>query len=455
MRPELRSLAFAVAGALALATIPAAAFAQTAGQQCTDMQMAQHKCGQQSQSKKTDQDKSAQPENKYPNATRKEPKVKGVEAKEAKTLNAGLEAANSGDSAAALKDLQPIADSSKSPYAKALADLGLAQVKYKSGDTKGAIALQKQALDANALPNSNYFQGLESLAQMYIANEDYADALTTLNTWTQQSGAQSADVYALQGDAYYRLQKYPEAVAAIQKAKALSSTPQPSWDQIEMASYFAMDKYDEAAKLADAALAKDPNNSALLQNVIAIYVNSHQDQKALALLERARANGQITNPDEYMNMVKMYDNIALSAKDPTADAQKAVAVLKEGMQKGIVPPGAESYTLMGDSYAVAGDYKNAADAYAKAAPDAKTGEIDFKRGVMLQNLGRHSESRTALQQAIAKGGFQRIGQAYLALGAADLALKDRAGAIAAFKQAEQHASTRADAQQSLKQLGQK
>ncbi|HEU0277464.1 MAG TPA: tetratricopeptide repeat protein [Rhodanobacteraceae bacterium] len=289
MKPELRSLAFAVAGALALAVVPVTSHAQAAGQQCSDMQMLQHKCGdQKSQSKKADQGKSGEQANPYPNATRKEPKVQGVDSKEAKTLNAGLDAANSGDSATALKDLQPIADSSKSPYAKSLANLGLAQVKYKSGDIKGAIVLQKQALDAGTLPNSNYFQGLESLAQMYIQNEDYADALTTLNTWSQQSGAQSADVYALQGDAYYRLQKYPEAVAAIQKAKALSPTAQPSWDQIEMASYFAMDKYDQAAKLADAALAKDPNNSALLQNVIAIYVNSHQDQKALALLERAR-----------------------------------------------------------------------------------------------------------------------------------------------------------------------
>jgi hypothetical protein len=38
--------------------------------------------------------------------------------------------------------------------------LGLAQVKYRGGDTKGAIALQKQALDANALDNNSYFQGL-------------------------------------------------------------------------------------------------------------------------------------------------------------------------------------------------------------------------------------------------------------------------------------------------------
>ncbi|MDE2272321.1 MAG: tetratricopeptide repeat protein [Xanthomonadaceae bacterium] len=451
MKLDSRWLLGAMGSAFIMLSVSGAAVAQVGGTQCNDIQMLQHKCDQQ----KNTSEKPAEQKTKYPNATRKQPKNPGVSAREAKGLNEGLQAANSGDSATALKDLQPIADSGSNAYAKALATLGLAQVKYKSGDTKGAIALQKQALDSNALDNDSYFQGLETLAQMYIADEDYSDALTTLDAWNKQSGAQSADIYALQGNAYYRLQKYPEAVAAIQKAKSLTSQPQPSWDQIEMASYFAMDKYDDAAKLAEAALAKDPNNSTLLQNVIAIYINAHQDSKALALLERARANGQIKDAAGYMNMAKMYDNLGQNSSDPKVNAMKAVAVIKEGMSKGIVQPGYDTYKLLGDSYAIAGDYKNAVVEYGKASPDAKTGEVDFERGQMLEQLGRDKEARAALKQAIAKGGFKRMGAAYLTLGNAELALKNKAAAIAAYKQAEQDPETRADARRTLKQLGHK
>jgi tetratricopeptide (TPR) repeat protein len=457
MKLRSRLLVGGICSALALTVVPVVASAQTTGQECSDIQMLQHKCGQQQskQTKQTKQTEQTEQENKYPNATRKEPSKTGVSSKEAKPLNEGLQAANSGDSATALKDLQPIADSSDNAYAKSLAMLGLAQVKYRSGDTKGAIAMQKQALDSNALDNNSYFQALESLAQMYIADEDYSDALTTLDQWSKESGAQSADIEALKGNAYYRLQKYPEAVAAIQKAKTLTDKPQPGWDQIEMASYFAMDKYDEAAKLAEAALAKDPNNATLLQNVIAIYINAGQDKKALALLERARANGQIKDEAGYMNMARMYDNIGQNSPDPKANAMKAVGVLKEGMDKGIVQPGFDSYKLLGDSYAIAGDYKHAVEAYAKASPDAKNGEVDFRRGQMLENLDRHKEARDALKQAIAKGGFKRIGAAYLTLGNAELALKEKSAAIAAYKQAEQDPETRADARRTLKQLGHK
>ncbi|TAN05648.1 MAG: tetratricopeptide repeat protein [Rhodanobacteraceae bacterium] len=447
MKLDSRWLACGMCSALVLACLPLPALAQQAGQQCTDMQMLRHECGDKQQAKHA---KQAEQKSKYPNAKRKQPANTGVSPKLAKPLNAGLAAVNSGDTATALQDLQPIADSSDNAYAKALATLGLAQVKYRGGDTKGAIVLQKQALD-----NDSYFQGLETLAQLYIADEDYADALKALDTWNQQSGAQSADVYALQGNAYYRLQKYPQAVAAVQKAKSLTDKPQPSWDQIEMASYFAMDKYDDAAKLAEAALAKDPNNSTLLQNVIAIYVNAHQDKKALALLERARANGQIKDATGYMNMARMYDNLAQSSQDPKVDALKAVGVLKEGMDKGIIQPDYATYKLLGNSYQIGGDFHNAIAAYAKAAPTAPTGEVDFLRGQLLENLGQHAHARDALKQAIAKGGFKRMGAAYLVLGNAELALKDRAAARAAYQKAEQDPETRADAQRTLKQLGHK
>ena len=84
-----------------------------------------------------------------------------------------------------------------------------------------------------------------------------------------------------------------------------------------------------------------------------------------------------------------------------------------------------------------------------------TGEVDFLRGQMLENLNRHKEARDALKQAIAKGGLKRIGAAYLTLGNAELALNDKAAARAAYQKAEQDPETRANAQRTLKQMGHK
>jgi tetratricopeptide (TPR) repeat protein len=367
MKLDSRLLICGLSVALILSSGAALAqMSSTAGQSCSDIQMMQNKCGQQDKKKEKPQEtEESKQTNQYPNATRQEPKNTTVNDKEAKALNEGLNATNNGDTATAQKDLQPIADNDSNAFAKAMALRGLAQLRYNSGDTKGAIALQKQAVDLNSLPNKDYFPALFVLAQMYIADEDYSDALNALNQWMQQSGSQSADAYALKGNALYRLEKYPEAVEAILKAKSMTDEPKPDWDQLLMASYFAEDKYDDAAKVAEAALAKDPNNAKLLMNVVQIYTNAHEYDKALPLLERARTNGQITDETTYLNMAKLYFNIALEGKDTKGNALKSAQVIEEGMDKGIIKPNSDNYKLLGDAYHLAGDDTKANAAYDK------------------------------------------------------------------------------------------
>jgi tetratricopeptide (TPR) repeat protein len=109
----------------------------------------------------------------YPNATRTAPKLDLTSEKESKALNAGLDAANSGDKAKATELLQPIIDNSKSKYAKALAMQGMASLAYNGGDVKGAIKLLQQALADGVMPNDTYFQLEYELAQFYLADQQY------------------------------------------------------------------------------------------------------------------------------------------------------------------------------------------------------------------------------------------------------------------------------------------
>ena len=73
----------------------------------------------------------------YPNATRKEPKLDLTSEKDQKAINDGLDAVNNQDKEKAIQILQPIADSSKSKYAQALALQGLANVHYNDGTVLG------------------------------------------------------------------------------------------------------------------------------------------------------------------------------------------------------------------------------------------------------------------------------------------------------------------------------
>lgn len=395
----------------------------------------------------------------YPNATRQEPKLDLRSQKDAKMLNEALDAASADDDAKAESLLQPLADGSatKSKYAQAMALQGLANLRYQQGNLKDAIRLMKSSLDLGVMPNDTYFQLMYGLVQFYLADEQYQEAETQLHKWREEGKRENAQSYALEGNIDYRLQKYPEAIAAIKKAKELNvkegKTSSPdTWDQILAASYAESGNTDEAVAMATKRVAEDPSDTTSLRNAISLLVQSERYPEAIQLMEKARSAGAMKGADDYMNMAKLYMMIAQSSDEPGPEASKATKVLDEGLEKGTLKPGFDVYKLQGDAAYIGDDYDKALAAYAKAAPFAKDGEMDVRRGQILANMGNNTEAIKLVKSGIAKG-LKNEGNAYIVLGAANANAKNRKAAIAAMKKAAQYPETKARAERWLKKAG--
>ncbi|MGF6711002.1 Flp pilus assembly protein TadD [Luteibacter sp. W1I16] len=392
----------------------------------------------------------------YPNATRTEPKLDLKSEKDQKAINEGLDAANNGEKDKALQILQPLADGSatSSKYAQALALQGIANLKYNDGDVKGAITTLKQALDIGVMPNDTYFQLKYMYVQFLVADEQYAPALQALQEWRAEGKKETADSYGLEGNIDYRLEKYPEAIAAITKAKSMpDAKPQGSWDQILAASYAETGQGDKAADLAAAELAKNPNDPTALNNAASALIQAQKYPEAISLMEKGRAAGAFKDEKQYVNLAKVY---LIDGQDHTdrqeANAAKAGQVLEDGLAKGVVKPSAEVYKLQGDAAITGGNTKAALAAYQKAAPLAKDGEVTLSVARLQLQENKYGEAKKAATDAISKG-VQHKGQAYMVLAEAERGLKNKPGAIAAMKQAAQDPETSAKANAWLKTAG--
>lgn len=392
----------------------------------------------------------------YPNATRSEPK-NDLRERDQKALQAAIDASNAGDDAKAQEAAQKILDTSSSKYAKGVALQVLANIKYNAGDYKGAIALYKQLLDLNSLPNDSYFGSMLNLVAAYMADEQYQQAGEQLKVWREQGKRETADSYAIEGNIDYRLEKYPEAIAALNKAIALNNgESKDSWDQLLLASYGETKQYDQMDKMVDAALSKDPTKTTQLNNALVYYQNNGEYARMGALMEKAAAKGALTTEDDYMRMGQVFAVMAQNADNQSqaeAYAAKGIKAVEDGLAKGVVKPGYKPYKLIGDIYRIAGNTAKAMDAYAKAAPDAPDGELDLLRAqVLIQDQQKYAEGKAALQRALQKG-VKRQGTAYLLLGNAELKMKNKAAAIAAYKRAAEDAETAPMARDMLKKLG--
>ncbi|MEO9077718.1 MAG: hypothetical protein ABI268_00265, partial [Rhodanobacter sp.] len=205
---------------------------------------------------------------------------------------------------------------------------------------------------------------------------------------------------------------------------------------------------------AQQELAANPDDPARLSAAITALQQAGKYPEAIKLMEEARAKGSLTTEDEYVLLGSLYFNQALSSDDPKAAATKSIAVLNEGMSKGIMQPSAHNYLLLGKAQYLVGDIKSAMASYNKALPLATDGEAALQIASVLLTDSKYSESKSKAELAISKG-VKHPGVAYMVLAECERGLNHKSARIAALKQAANDPQTATRANELLKKLAAK
>lgn len=333
----------------------------------------------------------------FPEATRKAPNEK-ASAKLSSKLQKMIDLYNDDKSAEARAAADEIiANDKANAYERALANQIAAQAAYASDDSAAAQAYLKAALDANGLDNNGHYQSMYMLAQLQMEDEKYTEALATIDRYLDETKSQKPENLVVKGNILYRLERYPEAIAALKQGiDAAGDAARPDWQQVLMAAYFDSDQPAEAAKVAEAALAKSPDDKKLQMNLVSIYMQADQNDKAIALMEKLRSAGQLTDERDYRNLYALYMNTEGHEKE-------GIAVIKEGMDKGILKPDFQTYLALGQGYYFTDQPALAIENYRKAAPLAPDGETYLNLARLLWGEGQLGEAKQAAQQALDKG----------------------------------------------------
>lgn len=339
-------------------------------------------------------------------------------------------------------------DSRANDFERALALQYVGAAYIDKDDYPRAIEYLQRAVDADGLPNNNHFQTMLQVAQLQLSEELYAEALDTIDRFLSESGSRKPEHLALKGNILYRLERYPEAAQLLQQAIEAHEAPPASWSQILMASYFEMDRPQEAARIAERLAQANPDDKTLLLNLSSIYVQADMLDKAAAVLEDMRARGMFTQERDYQQLYRIYAN--MEGKD-----MLAVAVIREGLDKGILQPAAEPYTVMAQAYYFADRPQEAIEAYREAAKHATTGDTALNLARVLYEVERYAEAKQAANEALQKG-LRRPGDAWIILGNVEFyGLDNRAAGIAAFQEAAKYPETKEQAERWLRQVRQR
>ena len=346
----------------------------------------------------------------YPDATRQEPEAKGspkVQTKLNKLIEAYNKALEQEDEAKAtagyttartLAD-EIIANGSANAYDKALAAQIASQAALNTDDEAAAEGYLKQAVDANALGNNQHFQLMLQLAQLQLQKDDYTNGFATLDKYLAESKSKRPADFAFKGQYLYQADRFAECIPPLKQAIETSTNPEDkvdNWTQILMVCYQEAGQLAEAVKVAEQLAAKSPNDKRAQMNLASIYLNSEQEAKAAAVLEKLRAAGLMTEEKDYRQLYLTYANMDGKEKD-------VIAVINEGLHKGVVKPDYQTYLALAQAYYYSEQIPQAIEAWQKAAPLSKDGETYLNLARVLWQEGRIPEAKVAARAALDKG----------------------------------------------------
>jgi tetratricopeptide (TPR) repeat protein len=264
-------------------------------------------------------------------------------------------------------------------------------------------------------------------AQRLLIMKDYAGALAQAETFLSQSGSSQATVLALKGNALYRLQRLPEAEAALKAAIAAKPEQASDWTYLLIQIYTEQGKTEEAAQLASTLSGSTSSDRAAQLNLAATYFNGNQLDKAAEVIGRLRQAGQLQEESDYMTALMVY----LKMEDREEDI---IAVATEGLEKGALKETAQVMNILAEAYYYSDQIDPAIDAWKRAAPLARDGSSYLNLAIVLNGEQRFAEAKAAAMSALDKG-LGKPGDAWRQIADAEDGLGNAAAAAAARSKA--------------------
>ena len=157
---------------------------------------------------------------------------------------------------------------------------------YSSQDPpnyKKAVVAFEKALEPNALPEATQTATYMNVAQLYVMQERYTDAIKTFEKYFEQTEDPSPDAYYMYAIAFTQKGQVRKAIPWAIKAVDSGANPKEPWLQLLSSLYFETKQYKKAVDVLEILVARYPKKNYFIQ-LAALNNELGREQRALAVL---------------------------------------------------------------------------------------------------------------------------------------------------------------------------
>jgi Tfp pilus assembly protein PilF len=208
-----------------------------------------------------------------------------------------------------------------------------------------------------------------------------------------------------------------QARGEAEKGLALQARPNFQLYILILAALQQLGDARESADILELLVKHQPDSSTYWQQLAATYLGLAADTKdeaasfryhlrAILTIERAQARGLLNSPKDRLNLVAIYFNIH--------QFDRAAMLLEKGLADGSLENQRRNWELLASAYQQLRQSARTIDAFERAIRSLpKDGQCEFGLAQFHYGQGRADEAYRHLEAAAAKGGLDQPGQAKL------------------------------------------
>jgi tetratricopeptide (TPR) repeat protein len=254
--------------------------------------------------------------------------------------------------------------------------------------------------------------------------------------------------WAVQNPDQPNLDLIKRALEQVEIGLHLSSHPKDILYVFKLVCMQLLGRNEEATEILEMLIKLKPDSANYWQQLAALYLGAGQDLRAIITIERAQTNGLMTAPKDNYNLIGIYFNLG--------QYEKAAELLEAGLRSGRVDNEIKNWELLAlADQQMERPFKaiEALKEATKAFP--KSGQLEFMIAQAYHTLDKPADALPHLQAAIAKGSLTKPHQVYLFLAYVGYELNKFDIALDAAKQAAGFPEGAKDGQNMVKAIDDK
>ena len=244
---------------------------------------------------------------------------------------------------------------------------------------KKAIEYFVKAIRQDALPLAQQYQLEYNVAQLYMMEGDFNQALKILRTWFKKARQKDSPVTPNGGN-YYMLAlcyvnleppNYERARKPAELAVESTETPEENWLRMLGQIYYVQKEYALMANVLEELIERF-NKPDYYTQLSGAYAEAGEELKALAVLQLAYTQGLLTKESQLQHLARMelYHSIPY----------RAAVILEKGLGEGILEGDLDNFKLLADSWIAAREPEKAFQPLTSAAGLAENGDLFMRLG---------------------------------------------------------------------------